>query len=111
MLYEGYLIDASEFRKQLLSLSQGDLCGDCLAIVLSKLDDAPKIRKEEAEEEPSVFQLNLDVPDEEFKKIIDEWNKLGQIVVTPETALEKLATANEVDGGCTVKWLLDNRTD
>ena len=36
-------MDAGKFEKQLLSLSQNELCGDCLAIVLRELDDAPKI--------------------------------------------------------------------
>jgi hypothetical protein len=43
MVFDGQMMDAGKFRKQLLSLSQGDLCGDCLAVVLNELDDAPKI--------------------------------------------------------------------
>lgn len=43
MVFEGQLMDAGKFRKQLLSLSQGDLCGDCLAVVLSELDSFEKI--------------------------------------------------------------------
>ena len=43
MVFDGQLMDAGKFRKQLLSLSQGDLCGDCLAIVLSELNNFPKI--------------------------------------------------------------------
>ena len=43
MIFKGQIIDASKFRKHLLSLSQGDLCGDCLAVVLCELDDFPKL--------------------------------------------------------------------
>lgn len=43
MIFEGQMMDAGKFRKQLLSLSQGDLCGDCLAVVLHELEEAPKI--------------------------------------------------------------------
>lgn len=43
MVFEGQLMDVGKFRKQLLSLPQGDLCGDCLAVVLSELYDFPKL--------------------------------------------------------------------
>ena len=43
MVFEGQMMDASKFRKQLLSLSQNELCADCLISVLNELDDAPKI--------------------------------------------------------------------
>ena len=42
MVFDGQLMDAGKFKKQLLSLSQGDLCADCLIAVLNELDDAPK---------------------------------------------------------------------
>jgi hypothetical protein len=43
MVFEGQMMDAGKFRKQLLSLSQNELCADCLISVLNELDDAPKI--------------------------------------------------------------------
>lgn len=43
MVFDGQLIDAGKFQKQLLALSQGDLCADCLITVLNELDNAPKI--------------------------------------------------------------------
>ena len=43
MIFDGQLIDAGKFKKQLLSLSQGDLCADCLIEVLNQLEYAIQI--------------------------------------------------------------------
>lgn len=38
MIFEGHAMDAGKFKKRLLSLSQNELCADCLIAVLNELD-------------------------------------------------------------------------
>lgn len=43
MVFEGQLMDAGKFKKHLLSLSQNEMCADCLIVALRELDDFPKV--------------------------------------------------------------------